>query len=136
MPLAIIESSTRPPDFVAHAMKQLAARPHVLNGGEAATLVMDAGQSVARELFGDMRDSIPAAPFDVRGRQRRASPDFVEDGTGGIGDTPVQIALLVTVVRAPRRVLRVFRDTSQRECLAVEERGVASTVQDDDRMLA
>ena len=61
MPLAIIESSTRPLDFVAHAMQQVAARPHILQRRQIAAFVVDARQPVADELLGDVRDAVAVA---------------------------------------------------------------------------
>ena len=63
MPLAIIDSSTRPLDFVADAVQQLAARAHLLQRGQVAALVMHARQAVAHELLRDVRDAVALALF-------------------------------------------------------------------------
>ena len=48
--------------LVADAVQQVAARPHILQRRQIAALVVDAGQPVADELFGDVRQPVATSP--------------------------------------------------------------------------
>ena len=67
----IIASSTSSAGLVAHAMQQIAARAHLLQGEQIAALVMHAGEAVADELLGDEGQPVAVALQGlVRGKGR------------------------------------------------------------------
>src|SRR3954454_8122366 len=47
--------------LVANAMQKVAARPHLLQRGEIAALVMHAGEPIADELLGDESERVAVA---------------------------------------------------------------------------
>src|SRR5688572_9544600 len=119
---------------VAHAMMQIRARADFLDGGEVATLVMDAGQPVARELLRDVRDPVALALGALFGSERRPLANAVEDAAGTIGDAPIELPTGVAIERAAWRIRRVLRDLGELERLAVVERCVTATMPNGDRM--
>ena len=61
MPPAIIASSTLSAGLIAHAVQELAARPHLLQGEQIARLVVYAGHAIADKLFGDVCQPVAVA---------------------------------------------------------------------------
>ena len=135
MPLVIMSLSTIAGRLVAHAVEQLAAGADVLDRGQVAAFVVDAGQAVAHELLGDVGDAVAVALCPLLGREGRPLADAVERVAGAIGDAAVQLAVGVLVEGAARRIRRVLGDAGQLEGLAVVEGGVAAAMMHRDRML-
>ena len=122
--------------FVAHAVKQFAARPHLLQRRQIAAFVVHAGQAVADELFRDVCQAIAAALVASASAVNVCRlPDAVEHATRAVGDAAVEIAVRIAVERSAWRIRRVLRDVRHLQRLAVVERSVAAAMSHDDRMV-
>src|SRR5262245_8917174 len=129
-----VENSTA--HFIADAVPEITTHAHVLDGRQVATLVMNARQAIADELLGDVRDPFSAPTLQLRWCQCWTSPHFVEHRARRVGDAAGELALLVAVVCASWRVLRLLGDASHRQRFAVVVRRVAAAMLHDDGMLA
>src|SRR5215831_8107896 len=96
---------------------------------------MYAGEAVPHELLRDVCEPVAIALRGLVGGKRRPLADATQRATRAIGDAAGEVAALVLVERAARRIRRVLRDAGQLERLRVVERRVAAAMQHGDRML-
>ena len=81
--------------LVAHPVQEVAARPHLLQGGEVATFVVHASQAVADELLRDEAERVAVAlPGLVRGIARPLA-DLEEYVAGAVGHPPIKFTPLL-----------------------------------------
>ena len=116
-------------------MQQLATRTHLLQSGQIAAFVVDAGQTIADKLFGDVGQPVAIALQLLLFGKRFALADFVEYASRAVGDAAVQFAVFVAVVGSAGRIGRVLGDTRHLQGLAVVVRGVAAAMMHQDRVI-
>src|SRR5262249_26669254 len=121
--------------LIAHPVMEVAARTDLLQRREIASLVMNAGEPVADKLFGNVREPIALALFDLLLTERHARADAVECIARAIGDAPVQVAVRIAIEGAAGGIRRVLVHARHLERLAVVVRRVTAAVADDDRMV-
>ncbi len=112
-------------------MEQLAASAHLLQGFEVAAFVVDTGDTVAHELFGDVGDPIAVTLRSFSFREGAALPHAGECIAGAVGNTAVELAVGVAVEGAARRIGRVLVDVGHLQRFAVVEGRVAAAMLDD-----
>src|SRR5688572_9811091 len=120
--------------FITDAVPQLAARTHVLDRRQVPTLVVNARQPVTGELFGDVRNAVPAASLPLLRRQCRPVPDLVEHAARRVRHASGELAVLVAIVGAAGRIPGVPGDSSHLERRAVVVRRVAAAMTHDNGM--
>ena len=93
-----------PAGFEAHPVQQFAASPHLLERKQIAAFVVDAGQAITNELFGDVCQPVAVALLLLFCREGLALAYVVEYVTRAIGDSSVKFAVFVVVVSSAHAV--------------------------------
>ena len=114
--------------FVADPVVQLAAGAHVLQREQVAALVVHAGQAVADELLGDVRQSVAPPLIGLRVGEGLALAHLVERRVGPVGDAAVQVARRIPVVGPAGRVRRGLGDPRHLQSPGVVEPGVPAAM--------
>src|SRR5262245_19021967 len=109
-------------------MMEVAARANFLNGGEIAAFVMHASAPGTHEMLSDVWDSLALSLIALCGRERRTLTDTIENIACAIRHSAIEIAGLVSIEGAARRIRRVLRDLRELERLRVVERRVAAAM--------
>ena len=121
--------------LVTHAVPEIAARPHLLQRGQIAALVMHARQAVADELLRDVGQPVAVALQPLVRGEGRPRAGLAERAPRPIRDAAVEIAVRVAIERPARRIGCVPGDARHLERLAVVVRRVTAAVVDGDRMV-
>src|SRR5215813_7954935 len=96
---------------------------------------MNAGEAIANELPGNVRNAVTFALFPLLLVEGHPRADAVEDVPGAVGDTSVESSVRIAIERAAGRIRRVLVHARHLERLAVVERGVSAAMPDRHRMI-
>ena|ERR1700722_2540411 len=97
--------------------------------------MVNAGQPIADELFGNVCQSVAIALFRLFCREGLPFTNVVEYFTSAIGDSSVELAVFVVIVSSAHPVGSVLVYPSQLQRFAVVVGRVAAAMMDHYRML-
>ncbi len=116
-------------------MKEVSARPHLLQGEQIATLVVHARQAIADELLGNVCQPVAIALQPLVRGKARALADFIEGSPRPVGNAAVEVAVGIAIEGSARRIGRALIDVRHLQSLAVVIGRVTAAMVDHNRVV-